>query len=78
MEQIPVDNYDGVPIYKALPAVVIKGLPTIDENNVYVVSATVAKAANHPRIVCPNHAPQQCTRDHHGRIVSVKSFLRYV
>lgn len=78
LEQEVVDTYEDIPIFKTTPTVTIKGLPEILPDNLYICSATVTQAAAHPRIVCPNHAPQQCTRDHHGRIISVKSFLRYV
>ena len=77
LEQEAVEPYDNIPIYRSLPTSTIKGLPSIDPSDLYIVSSTVAQAARLPNIVCPNHAPQQCNRDHHGRIISVKSFLRY-
>lgn len=68
---------DDVPIYDSLPTRDIKGLPAEQVDTIYITSATVAQCAQRPDVVCPNHAPDQCTRDHHGRIISVKSFLRY-
>ena len=69
---------DDIPIYDALPSTVIKGLPDPSDDLLYIVSSTVAQHARRPDVVCPNHAPDQCTRDHHGRIISIKSFLRYI
>lgn len=77
LEQEEVDLYDHISIYRMKPSSTIKGLPELDDANLYICSATVAQTALLPNVVCPNHAPNQCTRDHHGRIVSVKSFLRY-
>lgn len=77
LEQEKVDSYENISIFRSLPTSIIKGLPELDSQNLYIVSSTVAQAARLPNIVCPNHAPNQCTRDHHGRIISVKSFLRY-
>lgn len=77
LDQEETGIYDDIPIYRMKPSSTIKGLPELDDTNLYVCSATVAQTALLPNIVCPNHAPNQCNRDHHGRIVSVKSFLRY-
>lgn len=78
LEQRLDEVYDNVPVYEALPSKVVKGLPDLDPTNLYVVSTTVAQTLRLPNVVCPNHAPSQCTRDHHGQIVSVRSFLRFV
>lgn len=77
LRQVPTMPFDGIPIFRAIPSKSVKGMPTIAEDNLYVVSSTVAQTLRLPNVVCTNHAPAQCTRDHHGRIVSVKSFIRY-
>ena len=78
LEQEPIESYYTIPIFKALPPKTVKGMPEIEDDKLYIVSSTVAQTLRLPNVVCPNHAPTQCTRDHHGRIISVKSFLYYV
>lgn len=73
-----VDMYYGIPVFKSANCSIIKGLPDPQPDTIYVTSSMVAQFAQRDDVVCPNHAPDQCKKDHYGKIISIKSFLRYV
>ena len=77
LRQELVEIIDSIPVYNAIPPTEVKGLPDPLPNVIYITSAHVAQFAGRPDVVCPNNAPDQCSRDSSGKVTAVKSFLRY-
>lgn len=68
---------DDIPIYTALKASEVKGLPDPVEGTIYITSSAVAMFVKRPDVVCTNHAPDECNRNYRGEVISVRSLLTY-